>query len=66
MVEKTIGGKNGRIHFEIDLELPELKEGMIDILSLFKGATEEIVDLGKKLLDKANDEPKEIKKINIK
>ncbi|MGP6240412.1 hypothetical protein ACNF40_08425 [Cuniculiplasma sp. SKW4] len=66
MVEKTIGGKNGKIHFEIDIELPEVKEGMMDIVSLIKGASDEILDLGKKLLNKAQDEPKEIKKINIK
>ncbi|MCL4345748.1 MAG: hypothetical protein M1375_02890 [Candidatus Thermoplasmatota archaeon] len=66
MAEKTVGGKNGRIHFEIDVELPEIKEGVMDILSLIKGASDEIVDLGKKLLNKAQDEPREIKKINIK
>lgn len=66
MVEKTVGGKNGKIHFEIDVELPEVKDGIVDILSLIKGASDEIVDLGKKILNKAQDEPKEIKKINIK
>jgi hypothetical protein len=66
MVEKTVGGKNGKIHFEIDVELPEIKEGITDILSLIKGASDEIIDLGKKLLNKTQEEPKEIKKINIK
>ncbi|MHB1440625.1 MAG: hypothetical protein ACYCSO_09195 [Cuniculiplasma sp.] len=66
MAEKTIGKKNGKIHFEIDVELPELRESALDILAMIKSATEEMVDLGKKIVSKTNEEPKEIKKINIK
>jgi hypothetical protein len=66
MVEKTIGGKNGKIHFEFDLELPGLKESAEDFLSFMKAAADEMVDVGRKVASKGNTEKREIKKINIK
>ena len=66
MVEKTIGGKNGKIHFELDLELPGLKESAEVLLSLIKEAADGMVDVGKKVVSKKNTEKKDIKKINIK
>jgi hypothetical protein len=66
MVSKTIGGKNGKIHFEIDIELPELKESAIDFLSMIKSAAEEMVDVGKKIVSKTEESSTQFKKIKIK
>ncbi len=66
MAEKTIGKKNGRIHFEVDIEFPEMKEAAMDMLSFMKNAADEMMDAGKRIVSKQNDEKKDIKKINIK
>ncbi len=67
MVEKTIGKKKGKIHFEFDVELPEMKETAHDLFEMIKGAMEEIVDTGKKVVSKHDkSQDKEIKEIKIK
>ena len=66
MAEKTIGKKNGRIHLEVDIEFPEMKEVAIDMLSFMKNAADEMMEAGKRIVSKQNGEKKDIKKINIK
>lgn len=67
MVEKNIGKKNGKIHFELDVELPELKDMARDFIDIAKKAMNEVVDTGKKVVSKVdNNENKEIKQVKIK
>lgn len=67
MVEKNIGNKNGKIHFELDVELPELKNLARDFVDIAKKAVDEVVDTGKKVVSKKDkNEDKDIKQVKIK
>lgn len=67
MVEKNIGNKNGKIHFELDVEFPELKNLARDFVDVAKKALDEVVDTGKKVVSKKDkNEDKDIKQVKIK
>jgi len=67
MVEKSAGKKNGSIHFEFDIDLPELKGMAHDFIDMARKAMDEMVDTGKKVISKPDrTEGKEIKRIKIK
>lgn len=67
MVEKNIGNKNGKIHFELDVELPELKNLARDFVDFAKKAMDEVVDTGRKVVSKKDkNEEKDIKQVKIK
>ncbi len=66
MPSKEQEKRNGSIHFELDVEFPEFKEGVSDILSVMKEAGEEFIKMGRKMIGAGEETASKMKKIEIK